>query len=167
MSTPTDPTPPPQPTPPQLAEIDGALRLRMTDSPGRDVLDGGWWPRSRDLAVELADLADHFPASLGRITGVVVSPPDWDARIRSVPSNAGDVTVESVARDDTHLIELATTTQPRLRVLVVPPDFTDDQGEEALLAAATPGNAHPAIELLDTVTEHPDVDPRDHWGADA
>jgi hypothetical protein len=162
MSTPTDPTHPPQP-----AESRGALRLRMSDDPGRDVLDGGWWPRSRDLAMELVDLADHFPASLGRVTRALVSPPDWDARVRSVPVDGGDVTVESFIRDDTHLIELSTTSQPRLRVLVVPPEFTDDQGEEALLAAATPGNAHAAIDLLETVTEHPDVDPRDHWVANA
>ena len=41
-----------------------------------------------------------------------------------------------------------------------------DQGEEALLAAATRGNAEPAASLLATVTEYPDVDPWDHWNDD-
>jgi hypothetical protein len=53
-----------------------------------------------------------------------------------------------------------------LHVLVVPPGFTQDQGDEALLAAATSGNAHSASDLLDEVTEYPDIDPMDHWSDD-
>ena len=48
----------------------------MGDHPGRDHLDGGWWPQSRDLAVELADLVDHFPQAHGRIQRAVYSPPE-------------------------------------------------------------------------------------------
>ncbi len=69
----------------------------------------------------------------------------------------------SFPRDDTHVIQLKTYERKVLHVLVVPPAFSSAQGDEALLAAASPGNAHSAAELLDTVTEHPDVDPADHW----
>ena len=51
--------------------------------------------------------------------------------------------VGSFPRDDTHLIQLKTYDHKVLRVLVVPPQFTDDQGDEALLAAASPGNCTP------------------------
>ncbi|SEC85778.1 hypothetical protein SAMN04489844_3128 [Nocardioides exalbidus] len=150
-------------TTPHVPVPRGPLRLRMGRSPGQDVLDGGWWPQSRDLQVELADLIDHFPDHLGRVTRAVVSPPDWDLRARAVAVSGRYVKIESFPRDDMHLVVLTTSRRARLRLLVVPHDLTDDQGEEALLAAATHGNAHPARELLDTVTEHPDVDPRDYW----
>ena len=41
--------------------------------------------------------------------------------------------------------------------------MTTDQGEEALLAAATYGYEHTAASLLETVSEYPDVDPHDRW----
>lgn len=144
----------------------GALRLRLAEHPGTDKLDGGWWPRSRDLAVELADLVDQFPMRYGQIVHALFSPPDWDAASSRMPVAGRQVKVESFARDDTHLIHLTTSDGSTLHVLVVPPGFSDDQGAEALLAAATTGNAHTAQDLLDTVTEHPDIDPRDHWSDD-
>ena len=141
----------------------GVLRLRMAEHPARNRLDGGWWPQSRDLAVELADLVDHFPVQLGRIVRAVVSPPDWDPAPRRVPVTGGHVKVGSFPRDDTHLIHLKTSDRAVLHVLVVPPGFTRYQGEEALLAAASSGNAHAATDLLEEVTNYPDTDPRDHW----
>jgi len=139
------------------------LRLRMVEHVGRDHLDGGWWPQSRDLVVELADLVEHLPAQYGRVVRAVYSPPDWDPAPRRVAVSGGYVKVGSFPRDDTHLIQLKTYDHKVLHVLVVPPGFSKGQGDEAMLAAASPGNAHPAAELLHTVTDHPDVDPADHW----
>ena len=144
----------------------GALRLRLAEQVSGNHLDGGWWPRSRDLAVELADLIDHYPSSLSRIVRVQVSPPDWDSPPDRVQVGGGHVNVASFPDDDTHLILLRASDRTVLRVLVVPPDFSDDQGDEALLAAATPGNSHSAAALLATVTEYPDIDPFDHWKDD-
>jgi hypothetical protein len=138
----------------------------MAAHPGRDHLDGGWWPQSRDLAVELADLVDHFPPHLGRIVRALYSPPDWNPAARQIPVASGFVKVGSFPRDDTHLIHLKTSDRTVLRVLVVPPGFSDGQGDEALLAAATVGNAHSAKALLDTVTDQSDIDPSDHWSDD-
>jgi hypothetical protein len=151
---------------PILTHIRVPLRLRMAERPGHDHLDGAWWPQSRDLAIELADLVDHFPAVLGRIVRAVYSPPDWDLAPRRIPTAHGYVKVGSFPRDDTHLVLLKTSDRNVLRVLVVPPEMSDDQGSEALLAAATRGNSEPAESLLATVTEYPDVDPFDHWTDD-
>ncbi len=74
--------------------------------------------------------------------------------------------VGSLARGDTHVIRLKTRDRTVLRLLVVPPEFTDGQGSEALLAAARLGNHRPAGDLLDTVTEHPEVDPINLWSDD-
>jgi hypothetical protein len=144
-------------------------RLRIVEHPGTDPLDGGWWPRSRDLAVELADLVDlvdQFPARSGRIVRALVSPADWGPAPQHVPATGGDVEVGALPSADRHLLHLATADQTVLRLLVVPPDFTQDQGDEALLAAATAGNAHSAMDLLDEVTEYPDTHAKDHWTDD-
>jgi hypothetical protein len=140
-----------------------ALRLRMVESPGRDRLDGGWWPRSRHLTAELPHLVDHFPVRLGRILHALVSRPDWDQVPRRVPVGNGYVKVGVSSGDRPHLIRLLTSERTVLGVLVVPPGLTPGQGDEALLAAATRGNAHSATDLLDEVTDHPDVDPENHW----
>jgi hypothetical protein len=140
------------------------LRLRVSDRPGLDTLDGGWWPQSRDLAVELADLVDNFPSSLGQVQHAVYSPPDWDsAPLRRIPVRDGYVQLDAVPQDDTHIVLLRTSQRTTLRLLVVPPAFSDGQGAEALLAAATTGYAHSAGSLLETVTNELDVDPNDHW----
>lgn len=142
------------------------LRLRLSDRFGSSTLDGGWWPQSRDLGVELLDLVDHFPRDRGRIVRALVSPPDWDSPPRQVRVARGWVKTGSFPRDDTHLIVLTTANRERLQVLVVPPSMTQEQGSEALLAAATRGNSHPADELLDEVSDQPPTVPGDHWSDD-
>lgn len=139
------------------------LRLSMVARPGKDVLDGGWWPQSRELAVELADLVDHFPPRHGRIVRALFSPPDWDPAPRQVRVAAGLVKVGSFPRDDTHVMHLKTSDRTVLHVLVVPPHLTGRQGAEALLAAASPGNRHSAGDLLEEATDQPETDPEDLW----
>lgn len=139
------------------------LRLVMADSPGLATLHGGWWPQSRDLAVELADLAGHFPPELGHIARVVYSPPDWDVSARRVPVGAGYVKVGAFPRDDTHLLIIRTTDRTTIKLLVIPPGYSAGQGAEALLAASTPGNRRSASDLLAEVTDSLDADPVQLW----
>lgn len=153
------------PTPPSTPPARSFLRLRLAKFPGRDRLDGGWWPQSRDLAVELADLVDNFPADSGRVQRAVISPPDWDQPPRKIAVAHGTVKVGSFPKDDTHVILLKTSATQILRILVVPPDLTESEAEEALLAASTSGNAHSATSLLETVTDHTDGTADDHWTA--
>jgi len=62
--------------PNNVAGSDGRvpLRLQMTQKPHSHPLDGGWWPQSRYLEVELADLVDHFPTAHGPCTVAASSP---------------------------------------------------------------------------------------------
>jgi hypothetical protein len=152
-----------------------SLRLRMSPRAGQDRLDGGWWPQSRDLSVEFADLVDHFPPASGRIVRAGYSPPNWDTPARRIAVAGGYVKVGSFPRDDTHLIRLTTSDRTVLYVLVVPPPgMTQEQGEGALRAAASPGNATDAASLLEAVTTSyttlldstPEGDPKGHWDDD-
>ena len=124
----------------------------MAPVPGAGVMDGGWWPRSRELAHELGELVDHLPVEHGRVVRASFSPPDWDTASRGIPTAPGAITATSSPQDDPHLILLTLADRRTLQLLVVPPALSQEQGEEALLAAATPGYAHSARCLLSTVT---------------
>jgi Family of unknown function (DUF5994) len=117
------------------------LRLRMSPRPGRDRLDGGWWPQTRNLAVELADLVNHFPQPAGRIMRAVVSPPDWDTPPRSVLVTNGYVEVVPSTRNGQNVIHLRTADRTVLVLLVVPPGTARPEAEDALRTASMPAAA--------------------------
>ena len=39
----------------------GPLRIRLSVTSGHTIFDGAWWPRSRNINTEVADLVDHSP----------------------------------------------------------------------------------------------------------
>lgn len=147
----------------------GELRLRLAerpdrpDGPGQQRLDGGWWPYSRDLTLEMRELVRHFPPERGRIVRALFSRPDWDTAPTRVDLGTRYLKVGSFPRDDTHVLEVQTARRDRLTLLVIPPDFTAAQADEAMLAATTSGNAHSGTEVLAEVTDHHDPDPADYW----
>ena len=123
------------------------LRLLLTPTPATGPVDGGWWPRSRDIDVELRELVDQLPADVGRVSRALYSPPDWDASPRSVRVEHGWVKTGSFPRDDTHLMVLRLSRQSSIQLLVVPPDHPE--GQDALERAADPSNGKTASQLLD------------------
>jgi hypothetical protein len=120
------------------------LRLRLFDGAGPDRVDGMWWPRSRDLQREAADLVDHFPIVSGRISRMLFSRPDWDNSstngrgVRAIRAARGPVKVGSFPSDDTHLMILTMGSGQRLKLLVIPSDTPEDEAKEKLSAAAQP-----------------------------
>jgi len=153
--------------PNNVAGSDGRvpLRLQMTQKPHSHPLDGGWWPQSRYLEVELADLVDHFPTGHGRITRATPSPLDWDDAPRRVPTASSYIQVGMAPKDDTHVLMLRTSERNELCLLVIPPEMSEAQGQEALKAAVTRGYAPSPGAVLDLVRERI-VDDRVHLGAD-
>lgn len=141
------------------------LRLQLSGSPGRGILDGGWWPQSRDIDVELAELVDGFPAVVGRVHRALYSRPDWDTQPRSVRVARGRVKAGSFPRDDTHLLVLSMSTRIRLRLLVVP--YDEPLGEQAMALAADPSNRSSAAEILAAVSSDEEVgEVQDYWTDD-
>ncbi len=142
------------------------LRLLLSASPGRRAaLDGGWWPHSRDIDVELADLVDQFPAAAGRVARALYSRPDWDTKPRSVRVARGTLKTGSFPKDDTHVIELSMSAGTRLRLLVVPPD--QPRGRQAMARAADPSNHSSATDVLRAFAgEEEHGEGYDHWTDD-
>ena len=136
----------PVPHAPSVDQPREPLRLRLSTSPGQATLDGGWWPQSREIGVEVADLVDHFPTARGRVLRAVYSRPDWDAQPHSVPVGRGRLKIGSFPGDDTHMIVLRLWSRTDLRLLVVPPDHP--KGEQAMTVAADPSNLWSTAQIL-------------------
>jgi hypothetical protein len=147
----------------RAAPIRLPVRIRMAATSTRNHLDGAWWPRSRDGAVELAHLVDHLAPSSGRIIRALVCAGDWNATLRRIPVRDGHLKVGFFPRDDTHLIVLTTAERIMLCVLVVPPEFTQAQGREALLPSAIARRARSTSELLHEAVAHADTNPLNCW----
>jgi hypothetical protein len=128
------------------------VRLETTHD-RQGVLDGAWWPRSRDIAVELPTLITALTEHLGPITPVGLDTAareelptrltidDRVVRIDSFP--VGDDTV-LVTRGDQHHFSL----------LVIPPHATTDAARAAMAEAVRADNAMPGGQILvDTGTD--------------
>jgi len=101
-----------------------ALRVGLYASISDDCRDGVWWPQSRDLRVEVADLVDNFPDPAAGITRVLLARSDWvnasDGRpVRQVRSRHGEVNVGFLARGGARTTVLLLGTGQRLRLRVI------------------------------------------------
>ncbi|MFC7493394.1 MULTISPECIES: DUF5994 family protein [unclassified Nocardioides] len=117
------------------------LRLELHDD-ATNKLHGTWWPQSRNLQDEAADLVDHFPPAPGRIDRLLFSRPDWDnptkdgRGVRLIQAQRGPVKVGSFPSDDTRLMVLTMASGRRLRLVVVPSDVEVAEGERRMRSAA-------------------------------
>ncbi|GHC68334.1 DUF5994 family protein [Streptomyces cinnamoneus] len=70
------------------------MRLSLTPkTPLAGLLDGAWWPHTRDLTAELPPLASVLDAVRGRITRVTVHPGRRPVIPRKVPAGGDTVHV--------------------------------------------------------------------------
>lgn len=141
------------------------LRARFAEPPGRGTLHGGWWPHSRDIDLELADLVDHFPAVGGRVIRALYSRPDWDSQPDEVAVADRWLETGSLPGDDAHTILLSTSAETEVRLLVVPPGHPC--GEQAMTIAADPANRWSALQILAAGEfDEDDGTAQDHWTDD-
>ena len=88
-------------------------------------VSGVWWPQSRNLQVEAADLVDHFPDQVGHIDRLLFSRADWEDSVvagrgvRRIQARRGPVKVGSFPSDDTHLMILLLASGRRVSLTVV------------------------------------------------
>ncbi|WP_327375499.1 DUF5994 family protein [Streptomyces sp. NBC_01216] len=133
------------------------LRLRTTHSRG-GVLDGAWWPRSRDIATELPALIQALTAHLGPVTRVGLDADAWEEVPTRVVVDDRVVRLDSFpVGDDTVLITRGDN--DHFALLVVPPDTTPDAARDAMARAVDAGNVTQAAGILvatlpGPVTEH-------------
>ncbi|MFJ3284707.1 DUF5994 family protein [Streptomyces sp. NPDC086669] len=115
-----------------------AARLALkTDGTSRGLLDGAWWPRSRDLLSELPSLTDVLDPLWGRITRIAVNPKHWPVIPRKVPVDGHIVKVGWFTPEiDPHKLLLLSYGTGRWDLLIIPPE-TGAESAARLMAAAS------------------------------
>jgi hypothetical protein len=99
-------------------------RLVFPPSPtAQGVVDGSWWPRSRDPAAELPVLIAALADRLGMVDRIALNADAWDTR----PQRLTTVDQQMVRLDwsgawDAHTIRVTGGDSSHLDLLVIPPD---------------------------------------------
>lgn len=121
-----------------------AARLALkTAGTSRGLLDGAWWPRSRDLLSELPALTDVLDPLWGRITRIAVNPTYWPVIPRQVPVDGHIVKVGWFTPEiDPHKLLLLSYGTGRWDLLVIPPE-TGAESAARLMAAASDHDGPP------------------------
>jgi len=148
------------PTPPS--------RPRLVLAPtraGQAVLDGGWWPRSRDPVAELPGLVIALSARYGAIRQLMLTGTAWDSRFRRLAVGAGVVRMGWYTTMDPALLIATTDRGDQIDLLVVPPETAPAAAEQAMTTAADPANRlrAPGILALGAAGEGHDSDPDAVW----
>ncbi|MFB7308938.1 DUF5994 family protein [Streptomyces sp. NPDC056192] len=113
------------------------------------LLDGAWWPRSRDLTAELPALTAVLDPLWGRITRVTVNPTVWPVIPHKVPVQGHVVHVGwfKTEQDPNKLLLLSYATG-RWDLLVIPPQTDPGTAARLLTAAADPTRSLTASGLM-------------------
>ncbi|MER6474403.1 DUF5994 family protein [Streptomyces collinus] len=132
----------PSSSPPRLVLAPAAMAL----------IDGAWWPRSRDLAAELPALIDVLDPLWGRITRVTVNPSFWPVIPRKVPVRGHVVHVGwFAAEQDPHKLLLLSYTVGRWDLLVIPPETEPATATRLMAMATDPSRSLTATGLIQEV----------------
>ncbi|MCP9958318.1 DUF5994 family protein [Streptomyces sudanensis] len=122
------------------------LRLETTDS-REGVLDGAWWPRSRDITEELPALVGALTEHLGPITRVGLDAAAWDGLpVRLVIDDRVVHIASFPVGDDTVLVTRGE--QDHFSLLVVPPDTSPEAARAAMAQAVRADNVTQAGQIL-------------------
>ncbi|MEV0810600.1 DUF5994 family protein [Micromonospora sp. NPDC050200] len=117
-------------------------RLRLADSPSsRAMLDGGWWPTSRDPVVELCGLVTALTAQRGGvIERIMLQPAAWDRHPCRIGVGGAVVRVGWFTTLGAALVIVTGPRDLRIDLAVIAPETTYAVATAALLAASRPAN---------------------------
>ena len=131
-------------------DVHQPLRLRLKPkAPSIGWVDGGWWPRSRDLAAELPRLLSVLSVRLGPIERVSYHLGDWGPTVRKISFGGGVVRLTGSRSQHADTLDVLAARQ-RVTLLVVSPEATTQAAHAALMAAGHRGNSEDVEALLES-----------------
>ncbi len=108
------------------------LSLKPTSS-ARGALDGAWWPRSTDPAIELAALIEAVGARRARVRRIALNMPGWDSTPHRIRLDSGRrVAVDWFRTSGVHLVLIVGTDAQLIDLLIIPVDTTPATAHLAL-----------------------------------
>jgi hypothetical protein len=128
------------------------LRLHLQPTLSRrSLLDGGWWPRSRDPATELPQLILALNEDHSRVRSVMLGPAGWDSHPARMDV-AGRVRLSWFATAPAGLLIAMRVNGNRVDLLVGPSGTDPATARAAMALAAQPANTVHAPDILTAVT---------------
>jgi len=122
-------------------------RLQLKPSvPLADYVDGGWWPASRQLPVELPGLLADLSDRLDRVALVGYHRDAWDVAPDEVEINGAQVRLQGFSSNDPPTLVAIGNEGHCITLLVIPPDTTDTHD---LSRDGTATCAHPTLNTTD------------------
>jgi hypothetical protein len=132
----------------QQAVVPGMALLRIETTHARGgILDGAWWPRSRDIGAELPAMIRVLTEHLGPVTRVGLDATAWEELPTRLTIDDRFVHIDSFpVGDDTVLITRGD--RDHFSLLVVPPRTTPDAARVAMARAVRADNVTRAEGIL-------------------
>ncbi|RVX45008.1 hypothetical protein EDD27_7784 [Nonomuraea polychroma] len=145
-----------------LPQVDSALRLSLHPVlDRRAVVDGAWWPHSRDAAAELAGLIPAVDRLLDRVMlRIGVHQDAWQRIPRRIPARGRQVRVGWFRHADPRLITLIFAAAEPVVLLVIPPDTAAGPAEATLKLTAQDTTGLTVDAILTLAHLPPDPAPR-------
>jgi hypothetical protein len=126
----------------------GTALLRMVTTHARGgILDGAWWPRTRDIGAELPALITALTEFLGPVTRVGLDTTAWEKLPTRLIVDDRVVHIDSFpVGDDTVLITRGD--RDYFSLMVVPPHATPEAAHAAMARAVRVDNVTQAEQIL-------------------
>lgn len=126
----------------------GTVVVRLETTHDRQgVLDGVWWPRSRDIAAELPSLISALTEHLGPVTRVGLDSGAWEGLPTRMTIDDRVIHIDSFSvGDDTVLVTRGE--HDLFSLLVIPPHATPDAARAAMAEAVRAGSGRRAEQIL-------------------
>ena len=145
------------------------LRLRLKPrGPVTGFVDGGWWPRSRDLPAELPALLAVLAIRIGPVERVSYHLEDWGPVPRRTTVDGRRVRLAGYRSQHPATIDVLSAGH-RVTLLVVAPETTPHTAHGVLMAAGRRANTDCIDELLLTRADDsadPDEAAQQRWDQD-
>jgi hypothetical protein len=129
-------------------------RLRLKPkAPATGYVDGAWWPRSDDLAIELPDLLTVLSVRLGAIKRVNFNLGDWATAPTEFEMEGELVRLGGSTGQPLDTIQVIGD-KHKLVLLVVAPGTEQQPAHDAMMSAAAPDNDSTIEDLLRVMIEN-------------
>jgi hypothetical protein len=143
-----------------------APRLELRDDAAtRTILDGAWWPRSRDAIVELTDLVIALDARELPVKRFMLNAEGWDGHPRRISVAGRTVRLGWFATLETCLLIGTTGDHQRVDLLVVPADTPAAVAGAAMAMASSHDNTQRATDILAAASAGGPRQPRQRFEA--
>lgn len=143
------PMPLPMPSPLPADRPLPGLRLRLTpESAPMGYVDGGWWPRSRDLTVELPALLGGLAPRLGAVTSVAFATEAWLTAPAHITIAEAAVVLAGSDVQDPYVVRVSGVDGRHVTLLVIPPEADGTPAHRAMIMSARLDDTARPVEIL-------------------